>query len=581
MAWNQKHRKNSRGTQFDIQVNPLDWAPDPLSVLSGLLIALAFPPWNFWPLIWVALIPWFFVLGRASSLRTAVVQSVWLSVLMSILGFHWVAHALAEFGNLPGVVGALGLGLYSLFGEPQFYCFACIFWLRIHPRVNAAEASARPFRVLSLGVLSACLYVGIDWLCPKTFMDALGHALWKAKYLRQAADLGGASLLSFLIFLVNDAIYFNLRGGMFKRVARQKLILALTLCGLFWVYGYFRWDEVHQILKESSQGVQVAAIQANIGDFEKVASEHGVAGAAFRVVESYSDLTKQVLTTDPRPQLVVWPETSYPSIFGKPRSSIDLRLDGLVEGLVNEIKVPLLFGGYDTQQGKDFNTFFFFSPRQRLQAYHKNILLLFGEYIPGADSFPFIKSSFPQVGNFGRGLGPEVLSVPYLDQLGHEQSLRIAPIICYEALFSNFVIASARQGGQAIFNITNDGWFGEWGEPQLHLALSTFRSIETRLPLFRSTNTGISALILPDGEIQDLTEVGARTTLSTWMPISRPIPTLMKAWGDWVGPAFVVLGVLGVLFFLGIFDSPLTLLQPIASYGWATGGKKAVREKRG
>ncbi len=577
MSWNQslwKKLPHSLGFRA-----PRNGMPDALTFTSALLIVLSFPPLNLWPLIWVSLIPWFFALDRAVTLRQAVIQGVWLSIFMSLMVFHWVAHVLTEFGNVPIGVGVLGLILFSFIGEPQFYVFAWIHRVGFYPHSNAAVARSQPVRLLWLGLISACIYVGVDWLCPKIFMDTLGHALSSARHLRQVADLGGASLLSFLVFLVNDAIYFSLKDQSFKRVARQKIILALSLGLVFWTYGYFRLHQIQQILSESYEGVQVAAIQANIGDFEKVASERGVRGAAEQVLGAYSELTRQTMRSEPKPQLVVWPETSYPSTFGHAHSEAESRLETRVQDLVQEIQIPLLFGGYDTLHGKDFNTFFFLSPRERLQAYHKNILLLFGEFIPGAESFEFIRNAFPQVGNFGRGQGPEVVSVPYLDRQGQNQILKVAPIICYEALFSDFVIASARQGSQAIFNITNDGWFGEWGEPQLHLALSTFRSIETRLPLFRSTNTGISALILPDGEIQNATSIGARTVMNSRIPLSPPIPTLLKSWGDWMGPAGLFLGILGFLLLRQIFDSNPSPVPPIRHYDGQVGsGKNPSKE---
>jgi apolipoprotein N-acyltransferase len=554
------------------------WMPDSLSLASALLIVLAFPPFNFWPLIWIALVPWFFALDRADSLKRTMSQGVWLSVFMTLAGFHWVAHSISEHGSLPYEAGLVGLFLFSFFCQPQFYFFAWIRWTRIRPHLTVGKASSAPFRLVVLGVLSALLYVGIDWVCPKIFMDTLGHSLWMAKHLRQVADLGGPASLSFLIFLVNDAIYFWFRGPGFRRAAQQKVIFALAVSSVFWIYGYFRSEQINRMIHEAHDGVQVAAIQANIGDFEKVAAERGLAGAAYQVLDSYSSLTRETMRLDPKPQLVVWPETSYPSTFGKPHSEIETRLEGLVQGLVQEIQVPLLFGGYDTAQGKDFNSFFFLSPLERLQTYHKNILLIFGEYIPGADSFELIRKAFPQVANFGRGRGPEVVSISYSDRNGQNQVLRIAPIICYEALFTDFVLGSARQGSQVIFNITNDGWFGDWGEPQLHLALTVFRSIETRLPLFRSTNTGISALILPSGEIINPTAMGARTVMNAWIPLLPAIPTVLKYWGDWFGPTGLLLGIFGILVLRQFFDSFSMGHQPIGPYGRKAAGRKLAQK---
>jgi apolipoprotein N-acyltransferase len=105
-------------------------------------------------------------------------------------------------------------------------------------------------------------------------------------------------------------------------------------------------------------------------------------------------------------------------------------------------------------------------------------------------------------------------------------------------------------GSQMILNITNDSWFGPRGEPQLHFALITFRSVETRLPQLRSTNTGISALILPDGTVQAQTNIDRPEILNVRIPIIKPVWTLMKAWGDWFGTFILGVACLGLIWLL-------------------------------
>ena len=108
------------------------------------------------------------------------------------------------------------------------------------------------------------------------------------------------------------------------------------------------------------------------------------------------------------------------------------------------------------------------------------------------------------------------------------------------------MIDGANKGSNSILNITNDSWFGPYGEPKLHLALTTFRSIETRLPQLRSTNTGISALVLPDGSIAAETGIDSREVLQVDIPVMEPaLPTLLKAWGDWFGEAAALAAALG------------------------------------
>jgi len=130
-------------------------------------------------------------------------------------------------------------------------------------------------------------------------------------------------------------------------------------------------------------------------------------------------LSDQALTKTADLDAIVWPETSYPSTFRTPLTSDELAQDQGVEKFTRSRRIHLLFGGYDRFQNKDHNAFFYLSPDPNpgvaglgdLQTYRKNILLLFGEYIPFSDQIKFLRDAFPQVGNFGRGPGPKVLSI--------------------------------------------------------------------------------------------------------------------------------------------------------------------------
>ena len=535
------------------------WAPHPLTFASAAMIVFAFPPWNLWPLLWICLIPWFYVLKRTSQPRQALIQGLWLGYFMSLGGFYWIAFAIQEFGNLHWILAGLGLQFFCLVGQPHFLFFAFLFKKLKSPKGILFS--------LNLGLF----FVGLEWLLPKMFSDTLGHGFYIAENLRQAADLGGARLLTFVIFFVNHALWGRLEslglrqdtssfsGRKFRTFFIQReVIVALGLIVSLWTYGVFRKAQITRVIEGPlSFKIQGAAIQGNIGDFDKIAAERGVAGAARKVVQLFMQLTEEALTLSPRPQFVIWPETAYPTTFRNPNTISEVKLDDTLEQFIHHIQVPLLFGGYDREKRRDFNAFFFLSPQGQLQTYRKNILLHFGEYIPGAESFQFLKDAFPQVGNFGRGVGPEILSLdlthPFPEAPDERKShptnprIRVSPIICYEVLFPNYVIQTARQNSQLIVNITNDSWFGSWGEPQLHLALSVFRSIETRIPMLRTTNTGISALISADGTIQQPTELGTQKILNVSIPITPPIPSWIKTLGDGFGPLALILSFLGLI----------------------------------
>jgi apolipoprotein N-acyltransferase len=305
-------------------------------------------------------------------------------------------------------------------------------------------------------------------------------------------------------------------------------------------------------------------IQANIGDFEKVAAESGMQEAAEKILGDYFKLSNQALTLAQKPDFIIWPETAYASTYHKPMTTADYSRDRRIEDWVKSNHEPLLFGSYDRDEGRDYNTFFALSPQtlvsagDELQLYHKNILLMFGEYIPFQDDFPFLGRLFPQVANFGRGPGAEILQIPvFSDSSPHSPQLvatspqarpsrliPVSPAICYEVLFPEYILDAANRGSRMILNITNDSWFGPYGEPHLHLALSTFRSIETRLPMVRSTNTGFSALVTQDGEISAKSRLFEPEILNVSVPLIDPPMTLLKLWGDWFGKFALVAGAL-------------------------------------
>lgn len=146
--------------------------------------------------------------------------------------------------------------------------------------------------------------------------------------------------------------------------------------------------------------------------------------------------------------------------------------------------------------------------------------------MPLSGWFPLLRQWFPQVGNFERGNGPEAFTLPTIPPV------KAAPAICYEVLFADDMARARQAGAQFILNITNDSWFGPAAEPQLHLGLSRFRSIELGIPMLRATNTGISALVDPAGRILSQTETFVPAILNSEIPLVDLPPSLVERWGD-------------------------------------------------
>jgi len=158
--------------------------------------------------------------------------------------------------------------------------------------------------------------------------------------------------------------------------------------------------------------------------------------------------------------------------------------------------------------------------------YKKVFLLLFGEKVPLADTFPWIYDFIPEAGSFTAGTEPMVMELD-----GH----RIGLMICYEDILPGFSRKLAHLQPQIIINVTNDAWFGKTSEPYLHLALSTLRAVETRTWLLRSTNTGVSAFIDANGRIVGETDIENAETISHEVSIMSGEKTVYTHIGDVLG----------------------------------------------
>jgi apolipoprotein N-acyltransferase len=496
------------------------------TLLTVLLYVGSFEPWNQSYLQWVAFVPLFFAIDfvELKSKNTHPKKNVFLYGFLAAFficagGFYWVAYATAEYGGLPVPVAILLLAVFCLVGQMHIPIYLLVRNF-VRPKkffqagiTSAKFKSAKP-RVWAWLALSGFVYAGIESLYPKLFLDTAGNAFFKAPWLRQGADIGGAFFLTMLIVLVNELITAGLVAWVREKTAVNAapraqpkssryfgaavaLVLALAS------YGYARYTQYSSIEKTrhasaDSEKYRLALVQANIGDFLKIQSESGVGGAVDQVIAGYMEGTREAAAHIPKPDAIVWPETAYPSLFGKPYAPSDYSSERTMREFAQSFKGDLIFGGYDSVNRLDYNSIFFFDGRTGdLQIYHKSILLMFGETLPFADYFPSIKTWFPTMGFFGRGPGAQVFSMK--NSAGHDFSF--APAICYEGLFPSHSAAGALLGADALLNVTNDSWFGPRGEPFLHLQITTYRSIETRLPMVRATNTGISLEVDTTGEL--------------------------------------------------------------------------------
>ena len=477
---------------------------------GGLACALGF----------VALVPWLRTLDASATLRGTLASAWAMSVAFTLAVFGWFASAIGAFTQWGTPAALVVLLVAAPLFQPQFLAFALA--RRLAGRRHGAALRA---------VAAASAWVAAEWACPKVLGDTLGHGLHPSPLLRQAADLGGAAGLTFALLLANEAIARALalrtRGA---RAMAGPLALAAAAPLLLAAYGAV------VLAAPAARGVplRVGLVQSNIVDYERLRAERGAAAVVREVLDTHFAMSYDAIVHQ-HADAVLWSETVYPTTFGHAKSDDGAALDREIQSIVNAAGVPFVFGTFDADAAGEYNAAAFVEPNRGLLGfYRKTRLFPLTEQVPAWLDGPAFRRWFPWAGSWQPGNGPRVFPL----RLADGREIPVLPLICRDDVDPSLAIDGARLGAQAIVTLSNDAWFTDHPRGAAwHQAVAAFRSIETRLPQFRVTTNGFSAVIDPTGAIVASTRMGERT-LVLGDVVARPPPrTLMLAWGDWVGRA--------------------------------------------
>ncbi len=498
--------------------------------LSALLLGLYARGGLAWPLGFVALLPWLWALHHGRSLARALLLAALMSAGFVLAVLHWFAAAIASYTGT-GMLGALALlAIAAPLLQPQFLAYAGV-------RVLVRSRYGHGVTALA----AAAAWVGCESLLPKLLGDTLGHGLHAASLLRQSADLWGAAGLTFVLLLVNEALLavaLALRGRQPAQSWRAPLAFALSLPLAIAAYGLWRVNDAALQPAPEAARLRVALVQSNIVGYEELRRELGAYAVVRRVLDTHFALSDQAIDTQGADALL-WSETVYPTPFGHPRSADGAELDGEIEAFARSRGVPLVFGTYDVDGAGEYNAAAFLDPvRGLLGYYRKTHPFPLTEHVPPWLDSEGLRRALPWAGTWQPGHGPRVMPLRTPD--GRE--VNVLPMICLDAVHPQLAIDGARLGAQAILGLSNDAWFTQWPQgAELHLAVASFRSIETRLPQLRVTTNGISAVIDAQGEVLARTSMSEAALLVGEIAAHDPPPTLMLRLGDWVGRASLLL----------------------------------------
>ena len=449
-----------------------------LAISSGVLIALSFPNCGLSFLAWSALIPLLIAL-EGSTLRTAFRLGFTCGLCAYAGILYWINIVITEYGHLPWAVSIV-LYLILVTWLALFYGFTLLV-TRAAEQAGIKTAFSLPVTWVAADLLRSFLMTGVPWAM-------LGHSQYRTLPLIQIADICGVFGITLLIVLANVVIYRAIRAttgaGVPYPVKSALVLLLLFIATLF--YGFSRLNDE---TATTAKPLRVAVVQGNIPQDVKWSP-------AFRdtTMNIYERLTREAAKSGV--DLVVWPESAVPFFFqDEPRQA------ARITRLARELSISMIVGSpaHELRNGKlvFLNSAFMISPAGNVTGRSDKLHLVpFGEYVPLGRFFPFISKLVVGIGDFS----PGQQAVPLV-----AGQTKIGTLICAEAVFPEIARAYVNNGARILANITNDAWFGRSAAPYQHLAIAAFRTVETRTPMVRAANTGVSAIIDQHGHISSMT----------------------------------------------------------------------------
>ncbi len=537
------------------------------ATISGVLLALSFPPNPLPFLAFVGLVPLLYILHRYDLSITHRYVIIYVTFFVYHTGSLWWISSWSRDTDIFLLISGLALD----FLHPFFFFFPFLFYFWLAAKIGKTRSLLIfPLIFVWFEWMHSLGDIGFPWL-------TLGNTQILNLYWIQFIDITGIWGASFIILYINIFTVLLLsdyiESGtkqihqfiLQSRKAPFYIILVSLLFILPFFYSFFalqKYDYQSNLLK--NKNINIAVIQPNINPWKKWEA------SAVHQLEILLKTSDSMLATDPRINLFVFPETAIPMLYNEFNTLQDI---SVLQNWCNQRNVSILTGfsefyfipkneippptskqlSSDPQQFyKTFNSSILISPNfnyrpgDKVKSYCKSKLTPFGEQIPFQEAFPLLsKFALWSVGisSWNIGEGADILETNIKNL-----SVRIGNIICIESIYPNFVRDFVGANANIFTVITNDGWYDHTVGPRQHYLLACIRAIENRKYIARSANTGVTGFISPLGislkEVPQYTATGTNLLL----PLLDEV-TIYSKYGDWL-PLFSFL----IFFIISIFE---------------------------
>ena len=483
-----------------------NWVRQLLILTLGALSSFAMQPYEFWPVLIIGLSGYWLLITVNHKPWQSFMSGYLFGMGYFVAGLWWVGNALLVDGN--PYIWALPL---AVFGLPALLSFFPLMGAGISQFF--ARGRSLPAYLFFVATISfwewgrGHMFTGFPWnLFGMTWTSHLPFA--------QLASIGGVHFLNMLTIFLMTLPAFLWKGEISRHskflIAAFALlvVIANTTFGLFHM-GTPRGD---------NKDVVIQIVTPNIAQKDKWNPDK-LADNFWKTVRMMHPDTKRYRHLEGKTRVIALPETALlPEVFSSPDALNALRV------AINTYpeKTYLLSGALRREEAETGETRYYNSliamdkTGQIIDQFDKFHLVPFGEYIPFQKYVPF--GPVAKFAGFQGGKGPATW---WFDGLPP-----VSPLICYEIIFAGQVTDTKSVRPEWIVNVTNDAWYGFSPGPHQHLAQAQFRAIEEGIPVIRSTNTGISAVISPYGDVVSESPLYEDYVQETYLPYSTATPTL-------------------------------------------------------
>ena len=489
-----------------------------VSFILGAMGALSMQPWGYWPCLIIALSGLYILIHCSNTKSLAFGVGWFFGFGYFLIGLYWIGNALLVENNDYRWAYPL-----ALCGLPALLSFFPAIGSIFFKNINLTHLTGYLSFVGLFGLiewLRSVIFTGFPW-------NLYAYSWAGIPQMSQIVSLIGVyglSLLTILLFCLPAYFFLNRDHPIIAWACGCTIMsIAIALYG----YGHIRLSEPTQYNEQT----RIVLVQPNIAQADKWNNDQLFNHFTRHIDLSYEIARDMSLKVDKRPEhvLIVWPETAlHPLILERYQSSnIFSDLLRLYKSNAFLITGALRREIYQENM-RFFNSLLILNEQGAIPfVYDKYHLVPFGEYMP----FSSFIDIAPIVGfsGFEHGDGPNVLTIT--------NDIKIMPLICYEGIFPHITAARSHNkmslpSPDLFVNVTNDGWYGDSAGPYQHLHQVRFRSIEQGVPLIRSANTGISAVIDPYGRIIQTIDYNAQDVRGLYLPQPLIGYTFYRHWGD-------------------------------------------------